>query len=214
MANGGRTYNSLGGISMSEHRNLKIETEAAAVFVELDRDGNGYLTRNELQMAQQSQNATTRLVAEALTEGYDLVKKLSSNQLFAETQITLSDIKSIAWYRDDKNEIPDAMADFPKLDLNGDGFVTHNEHWRVGHSPDRLRDIKNYDFYSTHNSFGDPPRNQYYSWRTGRIGWLADRSNDEWGPETSVSMADLKVLEQAANMIRKMDSILNKPKKP
>lgn len=201
---------------------MNIQTEALNRFVEFDKDGNGYLSRAELQRAQTaSEDATSRLVAEALTVGYDWIKKLSDDQTFLETEISFEDLRRIEVYRQDAQEIKDVMDEFPKLDLNGDGYVSGQELNRLSRTQNH--GIKNLDFYL--DTSRQTIRGTATQYQDSRVAYLASLSNDQWGLESintfmrystvmnwSVSMADLKVVQEAGQQIDRMEKILNSRK--
>jgi Ca2+-binding EF-hand superfamily protein len=213
-------------LTMSDKTNEKsIEIEAQKHFASIDKDGNGYLTRAELQQAKElSDNANTRLVAEALSESFDWIKKRSNDQTLSETQLSWQDITSLELYADKNDNVSKVMSNFARLDLNGDGYYSGQEYLRVDKSTEH-EDLKelNREFFSN-----DRPHRlvnlscgcsacvgSRRKWGWNRMDWVATESNDQWGSDRkdglpSVSMADLRVLKAGTDQVRKMNAILQK----
>lgn len=177
----------------------RIEDEALRLFREIDKDDNGYLSRSELELAKKSKDARASLVAEVLLANFDWLKDQANDEFGAETEISRRDIVFASAFRDDKDECSKVMKRFEQLDTDKNGCLTFWEFNSVNNKPE------NKDISLFFNCFVH--RNPRYS---DRMYWIAGLSNDYWGPEEDrVTMADLKVFKQGADMIRRMDAILN-----
>jgi hypothetical protein len=175
-----------------------IEDDARELFEDLDKDSNGYLSREELT---QSTGTRARLVSEALLESYDWIKDQANDEWGQETQISKLDIVFMGAFRDDQDLCSKVINGFRTVDANNTGFLSWRESYEF--QPDR----------SAANLFNGYmyPNLRYGSYRYDRMDWLAGLSNDSWGPEGNVvSVADLKVLKQGADLIKRMDRILSR----
>jgi Ca2+-binding EF-hand superfamily protein len=181
---------------------MDLSTEALANFVKIDKNNDDFLSRDELTTAQNTGDARTRLVAEALLTGFDWIKNLSNDEFFSESQISESDLGyQLSFYRDKHDTAQQAIDDFPKLDLNNDGFVTMDELRKIGRTRDSGVNESVLKFLNADVYFDGSPGTFGGGYKFRMSGLV----NDEWGHEKSVSIADLEAFRKGSQMLKRLE---------
>jgi Ca2+-binding EF-hand superfamily protein len=172
---------------------MAIEREIQEKFTEIDSDSNGFLSREELQTASQSNSASVRLVADALTSSFDWLKNLSNDEYFSESEISFPDIGNLSKFEVSSNRIQSLETNFSAIDLDKNGFISESEVDRVGAS---------INMPAARTALAETI-GQYHIFRR-----MSGLSNDEWGLESEVSLADVRVYREAREHIARMNTIL------
>jgi Ca2+-binding EF-hand superfamily protein len=178
---------------------MDIEQDTKEKFTQIDSDSNGFISRDELQSASQSNDANLRLVAEALTASFDWLKDLSDDEYFSESEISFEDLGQFDKFNLPTSQIESLENAFSRIDLNTDGFISLSEINRV-----RAADNMSSERRALENT----------------IGWahifnpISRLSNDEWGRESEVSLADVRVYKAARQHIDRMNTILQGRDRP